>query len=64
MILTAAVGLGEKQICTKGVSEGQRKEMEGGREIEIIPSSHRQLLNDFASKYWYTVISINISGVG
>ena len=38
--------------------------MEGGREIEIIPSSHRQLLNDFTSKYWYTVISINISGVG
>lgn len=38
--------------------------MEGGREIEIIPSSHHQLLNDFASKYWYTVISINIKGVG
>ena len=38
--------------------------MEGGREIEVTPSSHRQLVNDFASKYWYIVISINISGVG
>ena len=38
--------------------------MEGGREIEIIPSSHRQLPNDLVSKYWYIVISINISGVG